>query len=186
MTRFCRGRSHWPFSALLDERTIAAVQSWARGEPLILEIRAFASPVRGANKNGGPIRSDRDLDPAGALDLPASAIPLDVKNAREALLSRRGAIILASIIPWAIVLTCQPTGRAMEYTMHVLARTKRGASLEDLGTLSVSPKPKRSEMVHFMYRGRQASGIVTLIDPHNWERRPDLMPTIHVQMQPPE
>ena len=66
--------------------------------------------------------------------------------------------------------------------MRVLARTGRGAPLEDLGILSVSPKPERSELVHFQYRGRQVRGIVTLIDPHNWEKRPELIPTIHVQM----
>jgi hypothetical protein len=70
----------------------------------------------------------------------------------------------------------------MSYTVRVLARTKRGAPLEDLGVMSVTPKPERSELVHFQYRGRQAVGIVTLIDPHNWEKRPALIPTIHVQM----
>jgi hypothetical protein len=73
----------------------------------------------------------------------------------------------------------------MNYTMHVLAHAKRGAPLEDLGTLSVSPKPARSELVHFQYRGREVTGIVTLIDPHNWEKRPDLIPTIHVQLESP-
>ena len=70
----------------------------------------------------------------------------------------------------------------MNFTVRVLARTKRGAPLEDLGILSVSPKPERSELVHFQYKGRQAVGMVTLIDPHNWERRPELIPTIHVQI----
>jgi hypothetical protein len=70
----------------------------------------------------------------------------------------------------------------MSYTMRVLARIKRGSPLEDLGILSISSKPERSELVHFQYKGRQAVGIVTLIDPHNWERRPELVPTIHVQM----
>jgi len=68
--------------------------------------------------------------------------------------------------------------------MHVFSHAKRGAPLEDLGTLSVSPKPERAGLVQFQYKGRQATGIVTLIDPHNWEKRPDLIPTIHVQMEP--
>jgi hypothetical protein len=72
----------------------------------------------------------------------------------------------------------------MKYTMHVFAHAKRGAPLEDLGTLTVSPKPERAELVHFEYRGQSTTGIVTLIDPHNWERRPDLIPTIHVQIAP--
>lgn len=72
----------------------------------------------------------------------------------------------------------------MKYSMHVFAHAKRGAPLEDLGTLTVSAKPERGELVQFQYRGREATGIVTLIDPHNWERRPDLIPTIHVQIAP--
>jgi hypothetical protein len=71
----------------------------------------------------------------------------------------------------------------MNYTMRVLVHAKRGAPLEDLGTLSVSPKPERAELVHFRYRGQLVTGIVTLIDPHNWEKRPDLVATIHVQME---
>jgi len=72
----------------------------------------------------------------------------------------------------------------MKYTMHVFAHAKRGAPLEDLGVLSISPKPERAELVNFQYLGHQATGIVTLIDPHNWEKRPDLIPTIHVQITP--
>ena len=68
----------------------------------------------------------------------------------------------------------------MNYTVRVLAHTKRGSPLEDLGVLPVTPKPERSQLVHFQYKGREAVGMVTLIDPHNWERRPELIPTIHV------
>jgi integrase-like protein len=46
----------------------------------------------------------------------------------------------------------------MSYMMRVLARTKRGSSLEDLGVLSVSPKPERSELVHFQYILRHTYG----------------------------
>jgi hypothetical protein len=70
----------------------------------------------------------------------------------------------------------------MNYTVRVLAQTKRGSPLEDLGILPVTPKPERSELVRFQYKGREAVGMVTLIDPHNWERRPDLIPTIYVQL----
>ena len=72
----------------------------------------------------------------------------------------------------------------MNYTIRVFAHAKRGAPLEDLGTLSVSSKPERAEFLQFQYRGQQVTGIVTLIDPHNWEKRPDLIPTIHVQIAP--
>ena len=70
----------------------------------------------------------------------------------------------------------------MNYTVRVLAHAKRGSPLEDLGVLPVTPKPERSQLVHFQYKGREVVGMVTLIDPHNWERRPELIPTIHVQL----
>jgi hypothetical protein len=54
--------------------------------------------------------------------------------------------------------------------------------MEDLGMMSVSPKPVRSEMVHFQYKGRPSVGMVALIDPYNWERRPSVVPRIHVRM----
>jgi hypothetical protein len=41
----------------------------------------------------------------------------------------------------------------MAYNMRVFVTAHRGAPMEDLGVISVSPKPVRSEMVHFLYRG---------------------------------
>ena len=70
----------------------------------------------------------------------------------------------------------------MSYTMHVFVTSRRGAPMEDLGMISVIPKPVRSEMVHFQYKGRSAGGMVALIDPHNWEKKPEIIPTIHVHM----
>ena len=70
----------------------------------------------------------------------------------------------------------------MSYTMHVFVTRSRWAPLEDLGMVSVTPKPVRSEIVHFQYRGRSAAGMVALIDPHNWEKRSGVIPTIHVHM----
>lgn len=70
----------------------------------------------------------------------------------------------------------------MSYTMHVFVTPKRGAAMEDLGEISITPKPVRSEMVHFEYRGRPAVGMVALIDPHNWEKRPGIIPRIHLRM----
>jgi hypothetical protein len=70
--------------------------------------------------------------------------------------------------------------------MRVFVTTKREAPMEDLGKISVSPKPVRLEMVHFQYKGRPAVGIVVLIDPHNWENRPWTIPKIYVRMSEDE
>ena len=62
--------------------------------------------------------------------------------------------------------------------------------MEDLGKISVSPKLARSEMVCFLYKGRPSVGMVALIDPYNWEKRPGIIPRVHVHMsedeQPPK
>ena len=70
----------------------------------------------------------------------------------------------------------------MSYTMQVFVTPRRRAPMGDLGTISVTPKPVRSELVHFEYEGRPGVGMVALIDPHNWEKRPGVIPTIHVHM----
>ena len=70
----------------------------------------------------------------------------------------------------------------MSYTMHVFVTSRRGAPMEDLGVIPINPKPARSEMVNFLYKGRPSVGMVALIDPHNWEKRPGVIPTIHVHM----
>jgi hypothetical protein len=70
----------------------------------------------------------------------------------------------------------------MAYNMRVFVTAYRGAPMEDLGVISVSPKPVRSEMVRFQYKGRQVAGMVALIDPHNWEKRPGIITTIHVHI----
>jgi hypothetical protein len=72
--------------------------------------------------------------------------------------------------------------RLMAYTMHVFVTAHRGAAMKDLGVISVSPKPVRSEMVHFLYKGRPVAGMVALIDPYNWEKRPGVITRIHVHM----
>jgi hypothetical protein len=54
--------------------------------------------------------------------------------------------------------------------------------MDDLGMISVSPKPVRSEMVHFQYKGRPSIGMVALIGPYNREQRPSVVPRIHVRM----
>jgi hypothetical protein len=66
--------------------------------------------------------------------------------------------------------------------MHVYARAKPGAQLEDLGILFVTPKPKRAKLVHIRYRGKQLTAVVTSIVPQNWESRPIIVPAIHVEI----
>jgi len=86
--------------------------------------------------------------------------------------------------------TLRPHGNAMSacpmsVIVHLFARPRRGAPLEDLGNVSVTPKPVRAAVVEFDYRGRRRLGTVTLIDPHNWEKRPDVIPQVHVQLSEP-
>ena len=86
--------------------------------------------------------------------------------------------------------TLRPHGNAMSASpmsviVHLFVRPRRGAPLEDLGNVSVTPKPVRAAVVEFDYRGRRRLGTVTLIDPHNWEKRPDVIPQVHVQLSEP-
>ena len=67
--------------------------------------------------------------------------------------------------------------------VRVFVTAHRGAAMEDLGVISVSPKPVRSEMVRFQYKGQPVAGMVALIDPYNWEKRPGVIPRIHVHMR---
>ena len=76
-------------------------------------------------------------------------------------------------------------GIPMSVIVHLFVRPRRGAPLEDLGNVSVTPKPVRAAVVEFDYRGRRRLGTVTLIDPHNWEKRPDVIPQVHVQLSEP-
>ncbi len=68
----------------------------------------------------------------------------------------------------------------MSHTVHLFLTPKLGAPMEDLGQVRVSPKPVPSGLVYFTYKGRQAVGIVALIDPSNWEKRPGITPKVHV------
>jgi hypothetical protein len=76
----------------------------------------------------------------------------------------------------------RPAEMDMGCTAHVFLRPKRGAPLEDLGAIFVDPDPKRSVIVRFRYRGHPVQGIVTLIDPHNWEKLRGALPSIYVQL----
>jgi hypothetical protein len=72
--------------------------------------------------------------------------------------------------------------KPMKYTMHVFARAKHGAQLEDLGISFVTPKPKPAKPVNIRYRGKQVTAVVISIYPQNWESRPITVPTIHVDI----
>src|SRR5450755_3068309 len=56
-------------------------------------------------------------------------------------------------------------GIPMSVIVHLFVRPRRGAPLEDLGNVSLTPKPVRAALVEFGYRGRRRLGTVTLIDP---------------------
>jgi hypothetical protein len=73
----------------------------------------------------------------------------------------------------------------MRLTVHLFVRPRRGAPLEDLGKIPVTPKPVRTAQIEFDYRGRPAIGTVTLIDPRNREKRFDLFPQVHVHLSEP-
>ena len=70
----------------------------------------------------------------------------------------------------------------MNYSDHLFVTPKMGAPTEDLGRIAVTPKPVRSGLVYFGYKGRQAVGIVALIDPADWERRGKIIPEVHVYL----
>ena len=70
----------------------------------------------------------------------------------------------------------------MIVTVHVFVTPRRGAPVEDLGMVAVTPKPERTGRVQFAYKGELVTGTVTLIDPHNWEKRPGAIPQVHVHL----
>ena len=73
----------------------------------------------------------------------------------------------------------------MSIIVHLFVRPRRGAPLEDLGIVSLTPKLVRAALAEFDYKGRRRLGTVTLIDPHNWEKRSDVIPQVHVQLSEP-
>jgi predicted nucleotidyltransferase len=81
-------------ATMIDDHTIEAIAQWAQHEPLVLEIWAFGSRVRGQTKEGGPIRPDSDLDIAIRLEASPSgdlgelqAVWSEFKNRAQASLS---------------------------------------------------------------------------------------------------
>ena len=73
----------------------------------------------------------------------------------------------------------------MNVTARVFVTARRGAPVEDLGMIAVTPKPERTGRVQFAYKGELVIGTVTLIDPHNWEKRPGAIPQVHVHLDEP-
>jgi len=70
----------------------------------------------------------------------------------------------------------------VSFTVHLFVRPRRELPLEDLGKILVTPKSVRTAQIEFDYRGRPAIGTVTLIDPHDWEKRDDVIPRVHVHL----
>jgi len=66
--------------------------------------------------------------------------------------------------------------------VHVFLTPKRGAPVENLGLGLVTPKPERTGRVRFSYKGRIVTGTVTLIDPHDWEKRPGSIPQVFIHL----
>jgi hypothetical protein len=64
----------------------------------------------------------------------------------------------------------------------VFLTPNRGAPVENLGLALVTPKPERTSRVRFSYKGRMVTGTVTLIDPHDWEKRPGAVPQVFIHL----
>jgi len=65
---------------------------------------------------------------------------------------------------------------------HVFLTPRRGAPAENLGLIVVTPKPERTSRVRFSYKGRLVTGTVSLIDPHDWEKRPGAIPQVFIHL----
>ena len=74
----------------------------------------------------------------------------------------------------------------MGYTVRLFVTAKLGAPMEDMGEITVAPKPTHSGLVYFEYHGRQTVAMVALVDPPNWEKRPGIVPRIHVYLSESE
>ena len=82
---------------MIDNAAAAAVQEWARSEPLIRQVWFFGSRFRGSDWHGQPTRPDSDLDLAIVIDEPSDEAEL---QAAWSALRRRGESYLASSLPW--------------------------------------------------------------------------------------
>ena len=66
--------------------------------------------------------------------------------------------------------------------VHAFLTPRRGAPVENLGLIVISPRPTRTAHVRFIYKGRVTSGTVALIDPHDWEKRPGAIPQVFIHL----
>ena len=74
----------------------------------------------------------------------------------------------------------------MAYDAHVWLTRRPGEGRVDLGIVEVEPKPERDVHVSFEYEGKSYRGLVDQIDPYDWEKRPGVVPRIHVRLSEDE
>ena len=70
----------------------------------------------------------------------------------------------------------------MAYEARVWLTRRPGEGRIDLGIVEVEPKPERDVHVSFEYEGKRQRGLVDQIDPYDWEKRPGIVPRIHVRL----
>jgi len=72
----------------------------------------------------------------------------------------------------------------MAYKARVWLTAQPGEGRVDLGVVEVDPKPVHEERVRLEYEGRPRWGLVDQLDPYDWEKRPGIVPRIHVTLIP--
>ena len=68
------------------------------------------------------------------------------------------------------------------YKAHVWLTHHAGERRVDLGTIEVTSKPEHDVQVSFEYEGKPRRGLIDQIDPYDWEKRPGIIPRIHVRL----
>jgi len=74
----------------------------------------------------------------------------------------------------------------MAHEARVWLTRRPGEGRIDLGVIEVHPTPEKDIHVSFAYEGRLRRGLVDQIDPHDWQKRPGIVPRIHVQLSEDE
>jgi len=102
-------------------------------------------------------------------------------------LSREYQAIIAYVVYSQVLKGAQYMDIASQLEIHAKQELDHALTLsrqiDYLGKMPVvTPKPVRTSQIEFDYRGRPAIGAVTLIDPHNWEKRPGVFPQVHVHL----
>src|SRR5579862_4614466 len=75
-------------------------------------------------------------------------------------------------------------GDHMAYKARVWLTARPGEGRIDLGVVEVEPRPVHEERVRFEYEGKPQWGLVDQLDPYDWEKRPGIVPRIHVTLVP--